>query len=509
MKTAEKTKKVSSTRMTSVKALKTAKNPLVASIERDQSIGLTENGAKTFTTTLNGILDLFAMGGALRTRTEKEVTELFLKAKVEDTLLAMKCLFNIRNIRGGAGERKTFRIILKYMGENYPDLVRKNIGNIVHYGRFDDLFSLVDTKCENDAFAFMAAQLDEDFHKMKNKERISLACKWTPSNNTSSSETKKLAEKFRKFLGITPKVYRKSLAEMRSYSNVLETLLSANKWENIDYSKIPSKAGLVYRDAFKKHDPTGYNNFLEAVKKGEKKINTSALFPYEIVEKVLYKNDTSDTINVLWNALPNYLENNDRNILVVNDCSGSMNGRPLAISVSLALYTAERNKGSFNGYFITFSESPKLQKVIGSTISEKIRMLSNADWGMSTNVQSVFDLILTHAIKNNVPQNELPEQIILVSDMQFDVACRGNSKTNFELAKEKFKSAGYELPSVCFWNCSSRQNDVPAQADERGVTLISGASPSSFKTLLSGQNVTPTMQMLETLNNEKYDRVVI
>lgn len=480
------------------------KNPLVASIEKGQSYTLTDNGALTHNTTLNAVLDFFAMGGALRTRPDAEVEKLFSKAICEDPLLALKCLFHVRNCRGGAGERKTFRTILRYLGNNYPDFVKVNLSNIVHYGRFDDLFSLVGTKVEKEAFLFAQNQLQHDYVAMEAGEKVSLAAKWTPSANASSKEKRRLGRKFCAHLGVTEREFRKGLTALRKYSDVLEVRLSAGEWKGIDYSKLPSKAGLNYRKAFGRHDPAGYAAFLAKVEKGQAKINAGTLFPYELATKVLYQGEKSATIDAMWNALPDYLEGTNRNILVVADTSGSMNGLPLATSVSLALYTAERNNGQFKDYFITFSSQPTLQKVVGRNVTEKLQNLCRAKWDMSTDLQRVFTLILNHAINGGVEAADMPTQVIIVSDMEFNGACSG---TNLDSIKAKYRAAGYPIPQLVFWNVNSTKNNVAAQANDKGVVLVSGSSPSVFKTLLGGKMFTPIDQMLETLNNPMYDLV--
>jgi hypothetical protein len=501
------TKKVVAKKVSVSKKTATKKNALLASLVEAENIILTDNGAKAFRSTLNATLDLFAMGGALRTRGEQDIVNLFVKANGEDSLLALKCLFHIRNVRGGAGERRTFRVILKYLANNYAPMVKKNIGNIVHYGRFDDLYELFDTPCEGAAMEFMAANLRDDIEKMEKGEKISLSSKWVKSENASSPKTKALGSKFRKYLQVSERTFRKTLSALREYSEVLEVKLSNRDWKGIDYSKIPSKAGLLYRGAFKKHDPSGYQAFLDAVQRGEKTINASTLFPYEIVEKILRSGDNSQTVDALWNALPNYLEGNDRNILCVCDVSSSMSGRPMMVSISLGLYTAERNNGAFKNYFLTFHERPALQKVVGTNIREKARNLSRADWGGSTNLQSSFELILNHAIKNKAPAEDMPEQILIISDMEFNSACRG--ETNLKAIRAKYKAAGYECPNIVFWNVNSTKNNVAAKADDQGVILVSGCSPSVFRTLMSGKTVTPLDQMLETLNAPMYDLVKI
>lgn len=487
-----------------------SKNPLLQSMRKTASKSLTLNGAPTFNTTLNSVLDFFGMGGSLRTRPETEVEQLFSKAIADDPLLAMKCLFHTRNCRGGAGERHTFRVLLQYLANTHTDVLRKNISNIVHFGRYDDLLALAGTKLENDAFALFAKQLNADWHAVDKGEPISLAGKWAPSANATSKFTKALGRKLCKFLGASERDYRKGLSKLRAYSNVLEVTMSAKEWDEIDYTKLPSKAGLNYRKAFMRHDPSGYQTFIDNVKKGKAKVNAGTLFPYEIVEKVgsyWSPNKTDDeTLDIMWDALPNYMEDATRNMLVIADVSGSMSGRPMDTSISLAIYTAERNTGPFGGYFITYSSNPTLQEVKGKNIREKVRNLQ-ATAAYSTDLQKAFNMVLSHAVKNRVSQADMPAQIIIITDVEFNNP--QNGKTNLETIKDKYRAAGYEMPQLVFWNVNSRQNNCPAQADEKGVLLVSGSSPSVFKTLLTGTEHTPVDQMLATLNSPMYDVVTV
>jgi len=335
-----------------------------------------------------------------------------------------------------------------------------------------------------------------------------MLAKWMPSINTSSQETRQLANKIRVYLGWGFKQYRKTLVELRAYSNIVEVKMSANDWENINYQSVPSKASLNYHKAFFKHDAAGYGEFIAQVKKGEKKINAATLFPYEIVEQILYKGDNSQTVDVLWNALPNYLEGNNENMLVMADVSGSMRGRPMATSIALAIFTAERNNGVFKNYFITYSKAPQLKCIAGSNIREKISSVTKGIVGMDTNLQAAFDMILNTAIKNNIPKKDMPTKIIVISDMEFNHP-QNAGKTNNETVKEKYKNAGYEAPVLVYWNCNSRQNNIASKANEQGVLLVSGSSPSIFKTLLSGKQHTPLDQVLETLNDTIYNRILV
>lgn len=501
--------------------VRTVTNPLLKSIKAEDNKVLTENGAPTFKSTYNYVLDLFAMGAALRSRSEEGVIQMFTKAFAEDKLLTLKCLFNIRNIRGGAGERQTFRTILKFLGDNYPDIVEKNLGNIVYFGRFDDLFALFNTKSEATALNFIAYVINEDVDNFNKDKAITLAAKWMPSENTSSKATCSNASKIRKFLGWSSKQYRKTLSTLRSYGKVVEVAMSAKDWDSINYSHVPSKASLKYKDAFKKHDESRYNKFIADVKSGKAKINAAALFPHDIVRQAR-SYSAGEAVDVLWDALPNYLEGNERGILVVSDVSGSMSnamgGIPLDMSLALAIYVAERNTGLFHNYFITYSAEPKLQQVIGNNIREKVANLQK-HVAYNTNLQAVFDMLLTHAVDNNIQEKDMPEQVVILSDVEFDAPqnhggdWRGNwndaKPTNLDVIRAKYKVAGYEMPQLIYWNVNSKSNNVPAHANEKGVLMVSGASPSVFKTLLSGKEHTAYTQMIETLNNSQYDRVII
>jgi len=514
MKTATKKQKIGNNFVTAPRKANKVKvklpaapvtNSLLSSLIKEDNKTLTENGAPTYKSTLNALVDFFAMGAALRSRPEQDIVNLFIKSFAEDPLLSIKLLFHIRNIRGGQGERRTCRIILKYLGDNYPEIVVQNLGNIVHYGRFDDLFVLFGTKVANQALEFIKVSLNNDVEAYNDNKPITTCAKWMPSENTSSTITRALGARIRHYLGWTPKQYRKTLSALRAYSNVVEVKMSDNHWTDINYRSVPSKASLRYKKAFMKHDETGYQKFIDAVKKGETKINAGALFPYEIVEKVMAR-DNDETLDILWNALPDYMEDKTRNILTVVDVSGSMMGRPMATAISLGIYTAEKNKGPFGGYFITYSDNPVLQKVVGANIREKVRCLQENP-AYSTNLQSVFDMLLIQAVKGNVKQEDMPAQILVITDVEFNSP--QNGKTNLETIQDKYAAAGYKMPQLVFWNVNSRQNNCAATADAKGILLVSGSSPSVFKTLLSGCQYSPLDQVLETLNNEMYNRVTI
>lgn len=492
-------------------------------LKEETNYTTTTNGAVANKSTLNGVLDFFSRAGQMRNASDKEVISLFTKALSEDKELAMKALFYIRDVRGGQGERKTFRTIIKYLANNHPELIASNANLISYYGRYDDVYELFDTQLEYLAIEMIRYQMLAD----SQVESPSLLGKWLKSENASSYETKRLARKTREGLGITPRQYRKILSDLRRKIKIVESKMSSNEWTSIEYDKLPSKAGMVYRNAFLAHDPEGYSEFIESLKKGEKKVNSGTLFPYEIVSKyagqsmvpnrnksgywnISYENtpENQEVLEAMWNSLPDYVNGSLQNALAVVDTSGSMRGLPADVALSLGLYLAERNKGAFHNHFITFSSTPELQKISGLTLGEKLANMSSADWGQSTNVEAVYRLILRTAVKNNLPQEELPSKLFIISDMQFDYMVEGGSDLTLHREMKKlYEANGYVLPEVVYWNVDSHSN-FPVTMNEVGTALVSGCSPSIFKNLLAGKDMTPMTMMLEVLNSERYDLIV-
>jgi len=455
----------------------------------------TENGALTFKSTQSKVLDLFSMGGALRTRTPDEIEKFVSQALAEEKLLAIKCLFYLRDIRGGQGERRTFREGLKILSRYYPEDTKKLLFLVPEYGRWDDLFYLDNVEIDN----LLKEQIKAD---IKTKAP-SLLGKWLPSENSHSIKTRDLARKVRQYLGYSSKSYRKLLSELRTKINLVESQMSRNKWSKINYEQVPSKASMIYKGAFKKHDQARYEKYLASVEKGEKKINTATLFPYEIVRQAEESNDK--TLDLLWKNLPDYTRGNEK-ALVVADVSGSMAGLPMQITVSLAMYFAERNKGIFQNKFITFSAKPELQEIKGVNLNQKIKNLENAHWDANTNIQKVFDLVLDTAVENSVKKEDMPSTIYILSDMEFDQATTGRqTKTNFEVIKQKYNESGYDMPILVFWQVDSRQNNVPVTENEKGVVLVSGSSPSTFK--MAMKRTTPIEFMKDVLNSKRYEKI--
>lgn len=470
---------------------KASTNKFLDAMFAETSKGFTDNGAVTFIRSGSFLLDFYAQAGAMR-KDPKGALELFKKAYSEDKEKAIRILFYLRDVRGGQGERDLFRACLQYLGENDTNIFEKIVGYVSEYGRWDDLF-FDNEKC----FDLINTQIKAD----KASEAPSLLAKWMPTINASSATTRAKAKFMAQKLGMSDIEYRKTLREIRKKIKTVEETMSARKWSDINYSHVPSQASRIYKNAFKKHDEERYGKFIEKAEKGEVKINASTLYPYQIYNSV--QSDYSQTLEALWNQLPDYTQG--KNALVVADVSGSMNGDPMSVSVSLALYFAERNKGQFKDYFITFSERPTLQKVVGNTLQDKMDNLENAHWDQNTNLQAVFDLILNTAIHNKTTVEEMPETIYIISDMQFDECC--DTRTNLEVIKSKYAQAGYKAPTLVFWQVNASGKNLPAQKNEQGVSLVSGFSPVIFK--MAVENKTPEQVMMDTINAERYARIVI
>lgn len=487
---------------------------MLEELKNEANKTLTENYAATYKSTLSDCLDLFATVGALRNAEDDEIKRRFARAFCEDKNLALKIAFYARDIRGGLGERKVFRVILEWLKENSPSSIIKNINFIPEFGRFDDLFSLSGSKCEDDVLNFIKSTLQKDIES----ETPSLLAKWLPSINASNENTRRLAVKLSKFLGMDYKTYRRTLSALREKIKIIENNLREKNY-TFDYSAQPSKAMFKYRKAFIRNDNERYSNFLEKVSRGEAKLNTGTLAPYEIILPLVEVRMLEDlpkltpeelkSIDVTWNAQEDFTRG--ENALAVVDASGSMyrlDGiiSPIAVALSLGIYFAERNTGEFKNHFITFSENPQLIEIKGETIAEKVNYCKTFDDAANTDIQKVFELILNTAVKNNLPQSELPSTVYIISDLEFDYCTENSDLTNFEYAKKIFSGHGYKLPKLIFWNVDSRDTQQPVTMNEQGVALVSGTSPRIFSMITAG-NITPMEFMLETLNSPRYENI--
>lgn len=484
----------------------------------------TENGAIALNTTSNACLDLFGTIGALRKADEARITSLFEEAYKENPLLATKILFYARDIRGdkettGLGERRVFRIILKYAALHHPECIRPNLDLIGVYGRYDDLYELIGTPLEDDMWSAMKKQFEEDKVNLEKGNVISLLAKWIKTADASSEKTRKLGIKTALKLGYNIYDFKRIVRAMRKHLRVVEGLMSTNQWDKITYSEVPSRAMMIYRNAFKKHDEDRFNQFAQKAVTGEVKINSATLYPYDIIEK--YKgrgygnyysgsNLSQTEENILqaqWDALPNYVEEGT-NAIVIADTSGSMYGRPMDTAVSLAIYFAQRNTGAYSGLWMNFSSSPSYQTIKGKTLKQILSNIDYDNWSGSTNCAAAFELILGTAIKNHVPVNEMPKSLIIISDMEFDW-CGGQNWSFYEEMRVRFAQYGYEIPQIIFWQVDSRHDTFHADASRKGVVLVSGQSAGTFKNLIGSIGMNSVEFMLKTILSNRYEPVTV
>ena len=500
------------------------------SFETNLSSTSTANGAYCLATSGDKLVDLFASIGALRYSDDSRNIELFENALAEDKLLATKILFYARDIREGLGERKTFRTLLAYSADKHPEIVMPNINLIGFYGRYDDLYALVGTKCEDAMWSYMKEQFMMDLANAKLSKPCSLLAKWIKTPNASSATTKKLGILTSQKLGYKDVGYfKKDLKRLRKYLDIVEIKITSSNFSEIIYDQVPAKAQRKYGKLFSKKDGDRYSKYLESIEKGEAKINTSTLYPYDITHKYInsmtysYSNDCykitreipeEATLEVLWKNLPNYIEDGE-NVLIMADTSGSMvdnvEGLPMAAALGLAMYFAERVSGDFHNKFMTFSERPVLQTIVGSTLKEKINNMATAKWNSNTNLDSAMETLYNTAIKYETKPEDMPKAIVIISDMQIDSyggVVRMN-ETFYEKWSRLFNEAGYKMPNIIFWNVNSTKNTFHIDAHRKGVQLLSGYSTSTFKTLLKSLDKTPVETMLGVTLSERYAPITI
>ena len=447
---------------------------------------LTANGATTHSTSLNACLDLFFIAGASRFMQESDIIIMFERARGENRDLSYKILFWARDARGGAGEKRFFHIVMEHISKVYPTDYEQLAIHIPEYGYWKDVFKIEQPNSEN--LNWLAIQLEES-------PNANLLAKWFPRRG-------QWFVAMHRYLKMTPKEFRKKLVSM---TKVVETQMCANEWSEINYSQVPSVAMNKYRTAFYNRDGVRYASYIDDVIAGNTKINASVLFPHQLYQAYM-NGGNAVAVEAQWNALPDYMANSTERILPVCDVSGSMTGLPMDVSVSLGIYISERNRGIFKDAFITFSERPEMNYLKGG-LSDRMRQLSTASWGYSTNLEATFDLILNTAVDESLPESEMPTKLLIISDMEFDSAADG--QTNLDSIRLKYSNAGYKMPEIVFWNVNGRMGNVPASVEDKGIGLVSGFSPSILKSVLQGEIYSPEQLMLDTVETARYARIKI
>lgn len=449
--------------------------------------------------------------GADRAMDAVEALRLFITSYEEDPLYTMKWLMYARHIKLGLGERDVFRMMLTKIGDLHPEMALQFIigTELWNYGRWDDVlrifFDTTSGILHDGLGEVIANQFRRDVMGCGLGDSISLLAKWMPSNNTSSKQKRSEAVILQSLLHLNSREYRKTLSRLREYLAVVDRKASLNQWNDINYTHVPSKANLKYRNAFLKHDEERRKAYLASLQKGDDsvKINADSMFLYDIVQAYIENNGFwggslkpyDETLEQLWNAQESPKDYDD--ILVIRDGSGSMeqklsgNSSVTALNVadSIALYCAQHNKNeSFNNRFITFSNRPQMVDIsMCQTLRDKLRRLHRFDDYSNTDIEATFDLILDTAVRNHLRQDELPSACLVISDMQFDQATKHEDNTTvIESCCQKFEALGYTMPRLIFWNVSVyAHNTIPVQMHPSGVILVSGFSKSIVDMVVS------------------------
>lgn len=494
--------------------------------EYNQSI--TENGALGFEHSKSKLVDINFKIPSLREMSDDEVIQEFDKAFFENPELAIKWVFYLRDVHGGIGERKTFRIIMNHLLSTHSHDAKFMgiIWMIPEYGRWDDVLDILYSSYENDAVvssivSIISTQISEDVNNYNDGKSVSLLAKWMPSVNSKNSVTRKHGQMVAKLLypGIPndntrERVYRKLMSKLRERIDIVERKMCSNSWDKISYEAVPSKANLIYKDAFMRHDADRREEYLDKLTSGETKINSGVCFPHEIVHKYdqsgLYVADT--TYEAMWKSLPNTLSEKSGDVLVVRDGSGSMswgsipgsNVPALTVSTALAIYFAERSTGRFHDKFITFSSNPKIIQINSNdTLANNLLRVYKEDDCSNTNIEKVFKLILDTAVKENMEQKDIPSTVLVLSDMEFNPYSHNCEANLFESINKDYEAKGYKLPKLVFWNLNSRTNTIPLTENDEGVILLSGFSVNLIKMVMSNK-LDPYEALVDILESDRY-----
>ena len=489
---------------------------------------VTENGAVGYKSTGKALLDLNFLTSSLRSANEQTIISKFDAAFQENPELALKWLFFARDIRGGMGERRLFRVILRHLVDQCYMVVKPFLKLVPEYGRWDDLWCLLDSKANKCVAGIIREQLAQDMEHMKHGKPVSLLAKWLPSAKGKHKAAEEKARKILQLTGMSRSHYNKTLSALRRYIDIVERRMSAQQWESINYEAVPSKANLIYNKAFLRHDESRRRNFLAAANRGEVKVNSAALFPYEIVSRYGYyrKAELDDNLEVAWKNLPDTVKGNG-NTIVVADGSGSMSARvggtsstAWSVATSLAIYFAEHMTGEFQNKYITFSMKPQLVDFSSeNTLVGKLRVARQHREAANTNIEAVFDLILGTALANHMSQEDMPKNILIISDMEFDSCVSYGqprksywdvyvkpTQTDFQTIADKYHQYGYKLPRLVFWNVCSRTGTIPVKENALGVALVSGFSQNVANMVLNGE-LDPYQNLVNTLMSERYSPI--
>lgn len=499
---------------------------LVSTLDNEFNYSMTENGALGFRTTGKELLDINFRISSFRNESDDEVSRQFAKAYYENKVLAVLWLFYAGDVRGGVGERRLFKIGFQFLASIEPKVAEELLPLIPEYTRWDAVLPLLDTSLREKVITFLNDQLLKDEEAMRKDKPASLCAKWMPSITTSSEESRAYAKILAQGWNITAKQYRKRLSALREYLKVAEVYISRGDWGSIDYEAVPARANLLYSDAFLRNDEERRRAYIDSLAKGEAKINASVLFPHDILRKYTknlsywsyatgHKDLKEDiVVESLWKGLPDYVKGKG-NVICVCDTSASMGVNvgntgvtAYDVAMSLSIYFSERSSGIYKDKFITFSHIPQLVDFSNAkNLLEKIDVVLSHREVANTDIEAVFNLILEAALKSRSKQSDLPETVLILSDMEFDSCARcGNKEPSerlFEVIRKKYERHGYKLPRLVFWNIDSRTLTIPLRENKLGVALVSGFSPQIVEMVLSTE-LDPFKCLIQQLTKERY-----
>lgn len=509
------------------------------------SYAYTDNGALVYETSGSNLVDFNLNISAMRSKSEDEIASDFRQAFLDNKELAVRYLFFAGDIREGLGERHVFNSIMKNLAQNEPEIAKAVLEFIPEYGRWDEVVNLLNTPIRKDVVKLISTQLSKDIDAASKDEPVSLCAKWMPSLQASNSTVRKNALILCDELGMKKSDYRHMLSDLRNRLNIIEKALAEKDVEKLDamQESLSSKQNYKYKDALMRLMPEQRTEYFNKVLRGEANYNADVLEPHEIYYRYHNQGGYGRSIKedmgyeIMWKQLPNKVEPG-KEVLVVRDGSGSMTvglrgtnrGTVLDVASALTVYFSEHATGQFHNKFITFSSRPEIVNLDGcDTLADKISKLDHYDDCSNTNLEKTFMLILDTAIKNKMSQEEMPENILIISDMQFDAASHSRysdtpkwDETLFDTIRSKFEAAGYKIPGLIFWNVNQEKTAVPEIKNELGLVLLGGYSKNNIDMICKNEFVqevvteqgevkkivkSPEQILTEKLMSERYDAI--
>lgn len=494
---------------------------------------LTENGAPSLSSTQNECVDLFFK--TVR-KIDKELLFNYMKKSWNTCQVdTLKIMLYVRDCEKGKGERLIFYQMVQWLWNNGNQTLVCEFMKLLtdhHFGYWKDLLNILviisddydDQKIFQNSDVYQtvvilfANQLFTDISNMKENKPITFCAKYAPSKNGSHDKKLKIVNKIARYLSNKHEyetVYRKTLHAMREYLNIAEIKFSENKWNELEFAKLPSMCLHRNTKSFMNHCEDRWSSYLENVKSGKETMKVKMVYPYEILQTYIENNITNEdsAIELAWKQKINDIKKENKltkRILPICDVSGSMFGdKAILNSVSLGLLISDTNESVYKNHVITFSDQPSLVNVSGETVLNRVNALKNIDWGMNTDFIAVFNMLLNHMKKCELPQSEAPEVLLCISDMQFDQSCHRYCQwmTNYQIVENLYKNTGYRVPQIWFWNVRANTVDFPVDSNAPNVALVSGFSSSVLNMIMEGNELSPYKLMRQTIDNDRYNCV--